>query len=617
MPTLILFHRRRASVSVADWSGVWRGPYAAGLARLPGHPRVEMSVASAAQDGATIDGVDQVAWDQPFIAREAIATEAMRYLLERLGTIEEPGWPLGALVEEHVLVTPPVRGDGVKRMAALYRRPGLESEAFARYWQDVHGPVAQALPGLTGYVQARAVAPVPGIARFDGVALLWFASREAADRAFASPAGRLAQADNARFLDVERLAATYVDALDPAPAAGATAAPDAEWRNWSGSVRCHPRRFEAPRSEAEVADLVRRAGRDGLAVRVVGTGHSFTPLCASDGVLVSLDGLTGIISVDRDAREATVWGGTTIHDLGPLLRAHGLAMETMGDIDRQTIAGAVSTGTHGTGRDFGSISTQVSGLVLVTAAGATVECSPTREPELFACARVALGALGVITRVRLRLWPAYRLHEKRWDWPVSRALTALPRMIGDNHHFEFFWNPQRDECAMKALNPTHRARGEPAPGERIDWSDRIFPSERTFPFNEMEFAVPAAAGPECFREIRALMRERHPDVAWPVEYRTLAPDDIPLSPASGRDTVTISVHQAAALPFERFFGDVEAIFRSHEGRPHWGKIHTHGAAELARLYPAWTRFTAIRSRLDPGGRFLNAHLRAILGSEDP
>jgi FAD/FMN-containing dehydrogenase len=220
----------------------------------------------------------------------------------------------------------------------------------------------------------------------------------------------------------------------------------------------------------------------------------------------------------------------------------------------------------------------------------------------------------VITRGRLRLLPAYRLHEMRWDWPAPRALTALPRMISDNHHFEFFWNPRTDACAMKALNPTDREPGEPAPGQRIDWSDRIFPSERTFRFNEMEFSVPAERGPRCLAEIRALMRERHHDVAWPIEYRTVQPDDIPLSPASERDTVTISVHQAAELDHRPFFRDVEAIFRTHQGRPHWGKMHTHVAAELRALYPQWERFQAVRRRLDPAGRFLNDHLRAVLGA---
>ncbi len=514
----------------------------------------------------------------------------------------------------------------MKRLGTVHRRPGLSAEAFDHHWTDVHAPLVRLMPGLTGYVLARTVETVPPLAPMDGVAALWFASREAADRAASTPEGRRAGEDNENFLDRSRLVLTWAeddtwveddgDRLDdsagsvPGPGHGAAG----EWRNWSGSVRCRPRRIEAPTTEDQVAAVVRDASRAGLPIRVAGTGHSFTALCASDGVIVSLDGLSGIVSADAPAGEATVWGGSTIRALGPLLRSRGLAMESMGDIDRQTIAGAISTGTHGTGAWFGSISTQVTGLTLVTAGGERVECSSTVEPAVFESARVALGAFGVVTRVRLRLLPAYRLHEMRWDWPFSRAMDALGRMISDNHHFEFFWSSRGDACAMKSLNPTHRDPGEPAPGQRIDWSDRVFPSERTFTFNEMEFALPAEDGPECMQEIRDLMRGRHADVAWPVEYRTVAADDIPLSPAYGRPTVTISVHQAAQLPHQAFFADVEAVFRNHRGRPHWGKMHTHTARELAALYPLWDRFHDVRRRLDPRGRFLNDHLRSILGA---
>jgi uncharacterized protein (TIGR02118 family) len=508
---------------------------------------------------------------------------------------------------------------GVKRLGTVHRRPGLSAEAFDHHWTEVHAPLVQLMPGLTGYVLGRTVETVTALTPVDGVAALWFASRDAAERAGATPEGRRAGADNESFLDPSRLVLTWLeddsaraeDGAGGAPGAGADAA--REWRNWSGSVRSRPRRTAAPTTEDEVAAIVRDASRAGLPVRIAGTGHSFTPLCASDGVIVSLDALGGIVSSDRATGEATVWGGSTIRALGPLLRAEGLAMESMGDIDRQTIAGAVSTGTHGTGAWFGSISTQVTGLTLVTADGERIECSSAVEPAVFESARVALGALGVIARVRLRLLPAYRLHEMRWDWPFSRAMEALARMIADNHHFEFFWSSQGDVCAMKSLNPTDREPGEPAPGQRIDWSDRVFPSERTFTFNEMEFALPAEHGPECMHEIRDLMRGRHADVAWPVEYRTVAADDIPLSPAHGRPTVTISVHQAAQLPHQAFFADVEAVFRNHHGRPHWGKMHTHTARELALLYPLWDRFHAVRARLDPRGRFLNSHLREILG----
>ena len=399
----------------------------------------------------------------------------------------------------------------------------------------------------------------------------------------------------------------------------------ASWQNWSGGVTAAPAHIVAPASEAELAALVTTHPGP---VRVVGAGHSFTPLCATDGTLVSLDALSGIVSTDANASggpTATIWAGTRLHALGEPLHAAGFGLANMGDIDRQALAGAVSTGTHGTGRTLGSISTQMVGLRLVLADGSLLDCSETVEPEVFRVARVSMGALGILTQITLRVLPAYRLHQRTWPAPFDACLEQLDELIAGNRHFEFFWSPTDDACAMKTLNPTDRPIGEIAPPimatgrltryltpELVDWSHCVFPSERTVLFNEMEFAVPAAAGPACLREIRQLMRTRHPDVAWPIEYRTVRADEIPLSSASGRATVTISIHQAAELPHQAFFADAEAIFRAHDGRPHWGKLHTHTARELRALYPAFDQFRAVRERLDPAGHFLNRHLRTLL-----
>jgi FAD/FMN-containing dehydrogenase len=394
------------------------------------------------------------------------------------------------------------------------------------------------------------------------------------------------------------------------------------WRNWSGRVNCAPERIAAPRDESElVATVLSGAGP----IRVAGAGHSFMPLCATDGTLISLDGLTGIVETDPQAETATLWAGTRLHDLGDPLFAAGFGLENMGDIDRQALAGAVSTGTHGTGRTLGSFSSQVVGLRLVLADGDLLDCSPEREPELFSAARVSLGALGILSRITLRVLPAYRLHERTWPAPFEACVEQLPTLIAENRHFEFFWSPAADACAMKTLNPTDLPVGEIAPAvpaqgrmvrylgpEYVDWSHRVFPSVRTLLFNEMEFAVPEEAGSDCLREIRGLMQTRYPDVVWPIEYRTVRADDIPLSPAFGRATVTISIHQAAELPHERFFSDAEAIFRNYGGRPHWGKLHSLTARELRALYPEFDTFRAIRERLDPNGRFLNGHLRDLL-----
>jgi FAD/FMN-containing dehydrogenase len=396
----------------------------------------------------------------------------------------------------------------------------------------------------------------------------------------------------------------------------------ARWRNWSGSVACAPASIVSPSTEAELVALL--AEGDGP-VRVAGSGHSFTPLCETAGTIVSLEGLTGLVAADPATGTATIWAGTRLHDLGEPLLAAGLGMSTMGDIDRQSLAGAVSTGTHGTGRTLGSISTQIVGLRLVLADGSVLECSESQEPEIFSAARLSIGAFGVISQVTLRVLPEYRLHERTWPAPFDECLEQLPALIAENRHFEFFWSPADDASAMKALNPTDRPCGEIAPPhpasgrlpryltpERVDWSHRVFPSERTVLFNEMEYAVPDAAGLDCLREIRDLMRARHPEVIWPIEYRTVRADDIPLSPAFGRETVTISIHQASELPHERFFSDAESVFRDHGGRPHWGKLHSRTGRDLRTLYPRFDAFRAVRERLDPHGRFLNDHLRELL-----
>ncbi len=409
------------------------------------------------------------------------------------------------------------------------------------------------------------------------------------------------------------------------------------WTNWSGSVTCAPQMLAAPSSEAEIIDLIKQARLIDNYLRVTGTGHSFVPLCASDDLLLSLDNLQGIVSINQTAQQATVWAGTKIHQLGDPLWEANLAMANMGDIDRQSIAGAISTGTHGTGCTLGSISTQVVGLRIVTASGEIIECSPAREPEIFQAAQVSLGALGIITQVTLQLLPAYYLHERTWAAPFEACMANLDALIAANRHCEFFWSPGEDACALKTLNLPHPpppspeqlfGSGEGVGGEvtgrlaryiraeRIDRSYRIFPSERTIKFNETEFAVPAANGPDCLRELRHLMQTRFPDVLWPIEYRTLAADTIELSPAYNRATVTISLHQAAELSYQPFFAAAEAIFRNHHGRPHWGKWHTHTAHDLRALYPQWPNFQAIRGSLDPTGMFMNEHLHAIFDGDD-
>jgi FAD/FMN-containing dehydrogenase len=391
------------------------------------------------------------------------------------------------------------------------------------------------------------------------------------------------------------------------------------WSNWSGGVTASPQRIERPTSEDDLREVVRRAARDGLNVRVVGTGHSFTPIVATDGVIVSLDEIQGLVSANREAGRATLWGGTKLHDATHNLWEQGLGLANQGDVDVQSVAGAVGTGTHGTGPAYGNMSSTVVGMRLVTGSGEILECSREKNPEVLRAARVSLGMLGVTSQLTFQCPPRYALHERVWREPVFECLDALDGRIRENDHYEFFWYPRDDLAESKALNP---AADQPAaedppplegPGERVGWSHRIYPSVRSLHFNEMEYSVPAEAGPACFRAVRECMRDQFPMWQWPAEYRTVAADDAMLSPAYGRSTVAISVHQDARRPYEPYFREIETVFRAHGGRPHWAKIHWLGREQLAADYPEWGAFAAIRRSLDPAGRFLSDYLRPLFG----
>jgi FAD/FMN-containing dehydrogenase len=309
-----------------------------------------------------------------------------------------------------------------------------------------------------------------------------------------------------------------------------------------------------------------------------------------------------------------VRAGTKLSALGRELFALGLALENLGDVDVQALGGALATGTHGTGRTLPNLSARVSGLRLLLADGSLRVLRAEDDAETLAAARVSLGALGVVSAVRIDCMPAYRLHERTSRMPIETCLASLAERVAASRHFEFFWYPARDFAETKTLEPTELPPDAVAGRkyERIGWSHEILPSVRELRFVEMEYAVPAEHGPDCFRAVRERMQQKHPDVVWPVEYRSVRADDAWLSPAHGRDTVTLSVHQGAELPWQDFFADVEPLLREHGGRPHWGKRHGLGSRELGPLYPRFDDFRRLRAELDPGARFLNAHLRELL-----
>jgi FAD/FMN-containing dehydrogenase len=384
--------------------------------------------------------------------------------------------------------------------------------------------------------------------------------------------------------------------------------PVADWQNWSGSQR-HKARVLAPADVAGVAEAVRAAAAAERTVRCVGSAHSFVPFWTDD-VILALDHVSGLVDVDAGRRLATVAAGTKLHVLGPLLWEHGLSLPQQGDIDRQSLAGAIGTGTHGTGRALPNISNFVRAMTLVTADGTVRHLAPDTEPLLFAAAQVAQGALGVMVDVTLALDPAFNLQERLWHCDFAECAATYAALIDAHRHFEFWWVPRTDRCEMKVLDKTTDAVTRYG-GQRIGPAWQIFPSDRDLRFNEMEYSVPFAAGWDCFCELRELLLRDFPKLPWPIEYRTLAADAIPLSTAEGRETVTLSVHQGAERDWRPLFAATEAVFRNHGGRPHWGKLHGMHATEIAELYPRFGEFLHAREILDPGGRFLNPYLRGL------
>jgi L-gulonolactone oxidase len=416
------------------------------------------------------------------------------------------------------------------------------------------------------------------------------------------------------------------------------------WRNWARDQVCAPSAVVAPASEDELAAALAGARR----VRVAGSGHSFTDIALTDGVQVSLRRMNRLLSADGPL--VRVQGGIRLRELGVELAARGLAMENLGDVDAQTLAGAVATGTHGTGAGLRNLSSQVEAMRLVTAAG-PVEVAG----DDLRAARVSLGALGVATEITLRCQPLYTLRRTDERRPLDETLDRLEELATTRERFEFFSFPysrwalwrtteRTDEppsppgaaarflediviengafgafCRVGRLAPAlapriARTLGSLASGAtRVDRSHRIYANRRLVRFTEMEYAIPRAAGAEAVRALFDLVERRRLPILFPIEVRFSAPDDAFLSPGSGRDSCYIAVHQYRGMEFETYFRAVEAIMRSYDGRPHWGKRHYRSAGDLAGLYPDWHRFLAVRDRLDPGRVFSNDYVDRVLG----
>ncbi|CAN5291359.1 L-gulono-1,4-lactone dehydrogenase [soil metagenome] len=419
----------------------------------------------------------------------------------------------------------------------------------------------------------------------------------------------------------------------------------AQWRNWSGSVEAHPASIARPHTEAELSALVAAA----QAVRVTGAGHSFMPLCATDGLLLDLADLEGEIVVAPDRKTADCPAGWSLAKLTEALWAQGLSLSNQGDVNPQSLAGAISTGTHGTGKELGSLATFAQAFRLVLADGSVTECDAEREPELYQAARLSLGLLGVMTRITIDVLPAFHLEERVERRPLAEVYERFDDWAAQRRHIEFFVFPYADQVILKSLHEVP-AEGEFKPGMDIDeaafrlacetgarlpasipaaqklmmaasgkatrrvgpaW--RIFPSERTIPFEEMEYEVPRANGLDALKASIARIRNKSLPVTFPFEFRWVAADDIALSPFHAGPCASISMHQFAPMPYAPVFAEVEPILREAGGRPHWAKRHTLTERDVHALYPRAKEFLAVRDRVDPTAKFANQLLRTLFG----
>ena len=424
-----------------------------------------------------------------------------------------------------------------------------------------------------------------------------------------------------------------------------------EWSNWTGDRRCAPAAIETPRDEGEVVAAVQRARAAGRTVRVAGAGHSFSDLVPTDGTLLRLDAFDRVLGAEDGV--ARIQAGISLHALGPKLAEHGLGLENQGDIDAQTLAGALATATHGTGARFRNLSANVVGMRLVDGQGEVVELT---DPEDLRAARVSLGALGVVTEVSVRCVPLYGLRRTDEPRPIPEILPQLDELAERHDHFELFAFPHTTTTMVRAtqrigtdVKPTAAWRvhlqedvlenavlgafsrlGRRFPGatprlnrtlmrlasrsEREDLAYRVYASRRAVRFTEMEYALRREVGREAVERLLETIASRRLATTFPLEVRFVAPDDALLSPAGGRPTCYIAIHQYRGMPFEELFAAAEELFDGYGGRPHWGKRHTQTAETLAPRYPEWDAFARVRDRFDPDRVFANEGVRRVLGS---
>lgn len=417
------------------------------------------------------------------------------------------------------------------------------------------------------------------------------------------------------------------------------------WRNWSGVEHAYPATRLAPSSEDAVVEALKTAVAP---VRVVGAGHSFTGLVPTSGALMTLDNLYGVARWEGD--EAVVWAGTRLGALGPALAERGRAMANLPDISKQSLGGCLGTATHGTGKALKAIHGDVTALRLATVSGEILDCDADQNADVFQAAKVSMGALGVITQARLATTANRRLHRHVWVEPLEETLAKAEERWTRHRNFEFYAVPFTDLAAsithdetdapatpraastddaflevLKQLRnltrfstPLRKAAakallGSAEPEEAIDEGWKLLSTERPVRFNEMEFHLPVATHLAALEEVIAVIEAERPDVFFPIEVRRIAADEAWLSPFQGGARGSIAVHCHYKDEYDFLFSLIQPILRKHGGRPHWGKLHSLKAPDLAALYPDWNAFLDVRRRLDPESRLLNPYLKILFG----
>lgn len=401
---------------------------------------------------------------------------------------------------------------------------------------------------------------------------------------------------------------------------------DRSWTNWVGNQSFSPEEITRAGTEPQVVAAVAEAAHDGRKIRTFGSGHSFSPVVETSGVLLDMSPLTGITSVNREKRLVTAWASTPISAFGDPLWDEGLALSNQGDIDSQTIAGAISTATHGSGMQFGSFSSALQAARLVDGTGKLHDLSADSDPEIFAALQTSLGLLGVMTRVTIKVVPAYHLFEQIKLWHVDEVLERWDNLLTDYRHFSFFWMPtddsaalygfppaKKDHCMVKLYTEVPEGYAGHKDGERVDRSYRIYPHVFEPNFHELEYFMPLDRGKEAFAAQRDLMLKNLPDSRFPLEVRFVSAEEAWLSPNYRRDNIVLSISGVPGTDYWHYLRKADALFDSFDGRPHWGKLHFMTPERMARLFPRWEDFKAMRRRFDPKGVFLNPHLEPLFG----